>query len=186
MFNNIDISDDVLLDKPKTNKCINKAKRSLRVLDTQKWHSALMRDGTHDTNGNKLRTYRLYKNDFRTEYYVNLNMSRDQRRILSKFRACNLPLAIETGRYTRPKTPVNDRLCKFCNCNAVEDETHFLVECAFYSDLRDDVFRKALTNNSNFNDLSFSNKLVYLMNDHKLQYNLATCLIQMIRRRKLN
>ena len=103
-----------------------------------------MRDGTNDTNGNKLRTYRLYKNDFKTENHVKLNMSRDQRRILSKFRACNLPLAIETGRYTRPKTPVNDRLCKFCNYNAVEDETHFLVECAFYSDLRDDVFRKLL------------------------------------------
>ena len=27
-----------------------------------------------------------------------------------------------------------------------------LVECAFYSDLRDDVFRKGLVNNSNSND----------------------------------
>ena len=53
----------------------------------------------------------------------------------------------------------------------------------FYSDLRDDIFRKALTNNSNY--LSLSNKLVNLMNDNKLQYNFATCLLQMIRRRKL-
>ena len=136
-----------------------------------------MRDGTYDTNGDKLLTYRFYKNDFNTEYYVKLKMSRDQRRILSKFRACNLPLAIETGRYTRSKTPVNDPLCKFCNYNVVDDETHFLVECAFYSDLIDDVFRKALVNNSNFNDLSLSNKLLYLMNDNKLQYNLATCLL---------
>ena len=56
LFDNIGIIDDVLLDKPKTNICINKAKSSLRLLDTQKWYSALMRDGTNDTNGNKLRT----------------------------------------------------------------------------------------------------------------------------------
>ena len=117
------------------------------------------------------------KINFKTEYYVMLNMSRDQRQILAKFRACNLPLAIETRRYTGPKTPVNDRLCNLC--------THVLVECSFYSDLRDDVFRKASTNNSNFNDLSLSDKLMYLLNDQNLQYSLATCLLQMIRRRKL-
>ena len=77
LFNNIDISDDALIDKPRTNICIKKAKCNLQLLDIQKWHSALMRDGTLDTNGNKLRTYRLYKNDFKTEYYVKLNMSRD-------------------------------------------------------------------------------------------------------------
>ena len=123
---------------------------------------------------------------FKTEHYVKLNMSRDQRRLLSKFRACNLPLAIETGRYTRPKTPVNNRLCMYCNNDKVEDETHFLVDCEFYSDLRNEVFRKAITYNSNFNDLSLTNKLVYLMNDEKLQYYIAMCLSQMLRRRKLS
>ena len=34
-----------------------------------------------------------------------MNMSRDHRRILAKFRSCNIPLAVETGRYTKPKTP---------------------------------------------------------------------------------
>ena len=112
-------------------------------------------------------------------------MSRDQRRILAKCRACNLSLAIETGRYTRTKTPVNERLCNFCNCNEVEDETHFLVECTFYSDLRDDVLRNARTNNSYLNNLSLSDKLIYLLNNQKLQYSLATCLLQMTRGRKL-
>ena len=84
-----------------------------------------MGDGNVD-NGNKLRTYREYKYSFKTEYYVNCNMSRGHRRTLAKFHSCNLPLAIETERYTRPKTPVNERLYKYCDVNAIEDETQFL------------------------------------------------------------
>ena len=82
-------------------------------------------------NGNKLRTYRQHKNVLKTEHYVTCNLSRGHRRTLAKFRSCSLPLAIETGRYNRPKTPVFERLCKFCDTNAIEDETHFLVDCEF-------------------------------------------------------
>ena len=53
-----------------------------------------------------------------TEHYVKLNMSRDQRRILAKLRSCILPLEIEKGRYTRPKIPINERICKFCDAHA--------------------------------------------------------------------
>ena len=45
---------------------------------------------------------------------------------LPKFRSCNLPLAIETGRYNRPKTPVSDRLCKYCHMDLIKDETHYI------------------------------------------------------------
>jgi hypothetical protein len=37
---------------------------------------------------------------------------------------------------TRPKIPLNERKCIFCNKNSVEDEIHFLLDCDFYSDLR--------------------------------------------------
>ena len=59
-------------------------------------------------------------------------MDRGHRRVLAKFRSCNLPLAIETGRYNRPKTPVIER----CHMDAIEDETHFLIDCEFYSDIK--------------------------------------------------
>ena len=74
-----------------------KAKHKLQDQDIVKWLLSLKRNGTN-VNGNKLRTYREYKTNFKPEYYVKCNMSRDQRRILSKFRSCNLPLAIKTGR----------------------------------------------------------------------------------------
>ena len=111
-------------------------------------------------------------------------MSRDQRRILSKFRSCNLPLAIETGRYTRPKTPVNDRVCQFCDMDVVEDETHFLIDCNFYSDLRYDLFRKTMILNINFNTFNSIEKLKVIMNDNSLQFCLANTLLNMFSRRK--
>ena len=73
--------------------------------------------------------------DGKDESYVKLNMSRDQHRILSKFRSCNLPLAIETDRFIKPETPLKDRICKVCSASSVEDETHFLMECEFYNDI---------------------------------------------------
>jgi hypothetical protein len=38
-----------------------------------------------------------------------------------------LPLAIETGRFTSQITPIENRICKFCNQNQIEDEKHFFV-----------------------------------------------------------
>ena len=41
-----------------------------------------------------------------------------------------MSLEIETGRYIG--TPRDERLCKVCNCNTVEDEYHFLFSCIAY------------------------------------------------------
>ena len=41
-------------------------------------------------------------------------------------------MAIETGRYSKPKTPHNERFCKFCK-DQVEDESHFLLKCPKYN-----------------------------------------------------
>ena len=57
---------------------------------------------------------------------------------------------METGRFTRPKTPLSDRLCKFCNSSVVEEETHFLLDCDFYTDIRHILYEKALSLNQNF------------------------------------
>ena len=49
---------------------------------------------------------------------------------LAKLRIGVLPLAIETGRHSRPSTPLDQRLCKLCNIKYVlESEGHFLVVC---------------------------------------------------------
>ena len=106
-INDLNISDIMLCNNPHKIKCISKVKEKLLESEHSDWFSKLNKPGTED-NGNKLRTYKLYKRNLQTEYYVKCNMRKDQRRILAKFRSCNLPLAIETGRYTRPKTPVQN------------------------------------------------------------------------------
>ena len=100
----------------------------------------------------------MYKDTLRTEFYVKSNLRKDQRRILAKFRSCNLPLAIETGRYTRPKTPVNERTCKYCSSGEVDDEIHFLINCESFDDLRYNLFLLASDGNSFFTDYSSEQK----------------------------
>ena len=92
-------------------------------------------------NGNKLRTYRLYKSDLETELYVRLAIQRDHRRILAMFRYGNLPLHIETGRFARPKLPLEQMTC-FHYIDSVEDELHFLIDCPFYDDMRRKIFTR--------------------------------------------
>ena len=38
-------------------------------------------------------------------------------------------LGIESGRYTRPVTPVASRFCKYCSSNCIVDERHAILEC---------------------------------------------------------
>ena len=171
----------LLTDKPEEKtRCINLAKERLRHAEIEKWKNKLMHGG-NDQNGNKLRTYRTYKTEFQTEHYVKVNMSRDQQKVLAKFRSCNLPLEIEIGRYTRPKTPLNDRVCKYCSSNTIEDETHLLILCNFYDDIRYELFQCASQIKHDFTDLSPSEKIIFIMQCPDLQIKLATCLQKMIR-----
>ena len=104
-------------------------------LDNTEWYRELFNDRRNGQNGNKLRTYRLYKHDAKKALYVLQNISRFERRTMALFRSGALPLAYETGRYSRPPVPVDDRLCVYCNSGRVENETHFLMECNLYDDL---------------------------------------------------
>lgn len=138
-MNNIGLIDVLNRDNcPLKNKVKNKVKcvkDKLKSVDIENWKNKLWNDSGQE-NGNKLRTYRIYKFDLKVEHYVNINMDRSHRRILAKFRSGSLPLNIETGRYAKPKVPLMERTCKLCSENVVEDEMHFLLACDFYSDLR--------------------------------------------------
>ena len=84
---------------------------------------------------NKLRTYSTIKDAFALEPYLTespLFIRRD----ITRLRISCHPLAIETGRYSKPKIPVENRLCELCNMHCVEDEYHMLLVCPFYSNER--------------------------------------------------
>ena len=178
------IEELMLTENPNKTVCISTVRDILTERDNTKWYQKLMSNGNAE-NGNKLRTYRQYQSDFKTEHYVKCNMDRGHRRVLAKFRSCNLPLAIETGRYNRPKTPVSERLCNYCHMDSIEDETHFLVDCEFYSDLRFNLFQSAQNINDRFEYYESIDKLIWLMNCNDLQFQLAKVLFKMNKRRFL-
>ena len=74
------------------------------------------------------------------------------------------PLQIERGRYTNPKTPVENRICPCCNTNNVEDELHFLTKCPAYSNQRSSLYNDIAKGNIHFTSLSDEMKMIYMLN----------------------
>ena len=57
-----------------------------------------------------------------------------------KLRISSHKLRIETGRYDN--IPRDERLCSLCNCNKIEDETHFSLDFPSISSIREMFFSK--------------------------------------------
>jgi len=88
-----------------------------------------------DTTG-KLRSYKLVKEDFKRESYLELPPY--MRVPVARLRTSTHSLRIETGRYNLPvPIPAEERYCWFCQNGSVEDEFHFLFDCKLYSTLEE-------------------------------------------------
>ena len=81
-----------------------------------------------------LRTYITLKSEFKIEPFLCKIKNPKYRVAIAKLRASSHTLEIERGRHSKPKTPVNNRLCYFCKL--LEDEPHFLITCPAYHDER--------------------------------------------------
>ena len=115
---------------------------------------------------NKLRTYRLFKNEYKVDNYVTMNLTKSCRSRLAKLRSGTLPLRIETGRFER--LDVSERLCKFCPDNCVESEYHFIFECSKYLNLRIILLNHVLNFYPDFVELEVADKWDILMNDKRI------------------
>ena len=72
------------------------------------WLQSIWDDSNNRLNGNKLRTYRLFKFGACTEPYVKQHMPRHYRSLLANLRCGSLHLAIETGRISN--MPLHERV----------------------------------------------------------------------------
>ena len=135
----------------------------------QKWRAEL-------SSSSKMRTYRLFKLDLHSEKY--LTLLPHLRSILAKFRLSCHSLAIETGRYTRPPLPPEERVCQVCN--VTEDEKHFLLQCPTTCSLPEFQSLMTLANNyiPNFIYLPLDTQFSTLMSSHHQQiiHNIARLL----------
>ena len=59
---------------------------------------------------------------------------------LIKFRLGAYTLRVETDRWLIPKPPREQRVCRYCTMQAIEDEQLFLFDCPFYSIIRGQHF----------------------------------------------
>jgi hypothetical protein len=80
------------------------------------------------------------------EPYISIINNRNQRKWITRLRSSSHRLEIELGRYDQ--TPVADRRCQFCLRDpigphgSVGDESHFLHDCASFSNERRVLFRR--------------------------------------------
>ena len=109
----------------------------------------------------KMRTYKSFKHHFVPEDYLSLKQE-CHRKALTRFRISAHTLAIERGRYTTPKTPVEQRICKHCP-DKVEDEMHFLMECSKYNEKRKILFDEITKRCNNFIHLDNRGRLIYML-----------------------
>ena len=85
-----------------------------------------------------LRTYNLFKPDFKFQTYLELVKDGHYRHELTKFRTSSHTLEIERGRHTN--TEVNERLCAYCE--RIDDEKHFILYCDVIDYERQCLFEK--------------------------------------------
>jgi hypothetical protein len=124
-----------------------------------------------------LRTYRTFKSSFSTESYVELNLKRSERSVIAQFRCSILPLRLETGRFVGE--PEYQRICKMCDSGQVENELHFLLECQFYNELRNQLLSGL---NATVLNLNNSEKLKLLLSEYPIKT--ARYLVQSLAKRK--
>ena len=123
------------------------------------WRDSLFNDNRKTTSGNKLRTFRLFKDKFIKEKYLDWG-NYTQRKLITKFRISTHNLEIEQGRYNN--TPLDKRICKLCN-TVVEDEVHFLLECPRLQNKRQLYITNIEYKFKNIKLLSNKTKFIWLM-----------------------
>ncbi len=140
----------------KTTVNLPRAEEKLKQCYNRLWSNSV-------NNTPKLRTYKLFKDQFSLEEYITLNLPKYERSLLAQLRCGILPLRVETGRYVGE--PVIERLCRFCQSAEIENETHFIITCTHYHALRITTFG-TIIEDTVFSHMTPDEKLVYIMKNH--------------------
>ena len=113
-------------------------------------------------NSQKLEFYNVFKDSYTPSIYLDVTRKKpNYRKTLVKLRISNHKLNIETGRCN--KISRCDRICPVCSLD-IEDEIHFLFDCAKYSSIRDDFFNKIANRIPNYKNIPNSTLIIQLMN----------------------
>jgi hypothetical protein len=110
------------------------------------------------TDNPKLRTYKIFKQDYRIEPYLIADINKKMMNNIARFRTSSHNLRIETGRHDRPIVAAEHRFCERCNLQEVEDEFHYLLICPALSAQRSILFQKVGCLINRFDEISNTDK----------------------------
>jgi hypothetical protein len=110
----------------------NLVRKGLKQKEESEWREQVERKS-------KLRLYKTLKTRLVLEDYV-VELEREKRRQLTMLRGGTNKLRIETGRWRNEVE--QDRVCRVCLCQEVENEKHFLLACPMYVRERANMFRR--------------------------------------------
>ena len=102
------------------------------------------------------------------EPYLDLVDNYVLKKSLARYRTSSHALKVESTRYKkRLLNHANYEVEKLCShCNVIEDETHFLLECPSYSNLRHELFSLPYFKNNTFIHANNDDKIMYILNLH--------------------
>ena len=112
----------------------------------------------------KLRTYREFESEFKTEKYLLSNMTKLEKSIFAQFR-CGIFTPQSRDREIF-RLFVQKRTCNICNSMKLKMRFISLFKCACYHDLRQSLTDKATETKSNFLLLNDVEKLRHFVINH--------------------
>ena len=111
----------------------------------------------------KLRTFASFKQRLCKEDYLSHIKDIKLRTFFTKFRISCHRLSIETGRYKN--VPIDQRICKCCDSNNIEDEIHFAMQCNYFIHSRTSMLNTIYAKYKNIVNLDDKDKFIWLMSN---------------------
>ena len=137
-----------------------------------------------DAGGNKLKTYRKFKENYDIEQYVKVITQKRYRSAYAKFRCGVAPIKLETCRYGLNCMSVDQRLCE--SCNVVEDEYHVIMHCSLYDDIRTQLFTEINNISDQFPMLLTDVQFLQIMSNPQYYRSASRAMHNILNRRRCN
>lgn len=116
----------------------------------------------------KLQCYLALNRKYTVAEYLSTVTDEKLRKTLTMYRLSDHSLAIETGRHRQTWLPTEDRLCQLCPHRQVETETHFLIHCSKYENIRGQFFSKIKQHVPDFDSLTEQTKLQHILGENRV------------------
>ena len=143
---------------------VKSVKIKLQTIYNNQFVKDLFNDEKSNGEGNKLRTYRLYKSENQLEPYLSIISNPDIRQNLARLRISAHNLPIEKGRHRRNgKVPLKERTCDMCFDNEIGDEYHMMIKCNRLAPDREKLFTNLTEIFPDFLNMGDNDKFIFLM-----------------------